>query len=345
MAKADAVRQFVLEHVEAHAEDLAKLLGAHFGITRQAANAHLRRLAREGLIEPEGRTHARRYRLKPLAAAQVTLPVADLAEDVVWTRHVAPHLEGIAENIADVCSYGVTEMVNNAIDHSGGTHVSVAVERTAASITLSVHDDGIGVFRKIREAVGLDDERHAILELVKGKFTTDPQHHTGEGIFFTSRMFDGFVLRSGRLALVHRRAGPDWLIQDAPQTPAGDAKGTLVRMTIDAQSMHTDREVFERYAGEQDDYAFRRTHVVVALAQAEGEKLVSRSQAKRVMARLDRFREVLLDFKGVETIGPAFADEIYRVYRSDHPDVSLETTGANERVTAMIRRALTSAGL
>jgi RNA polymerase sigma-70 factor (ECF subfamily) len=40
------------------------------------------------------------------------------------------------------------------------------------------------------------DERHAILELSKDQLTTDPARHTGDGIFFTSRMFDSFDLQT-----------------------------------------------------------------------------------------------------------------------------------------------------
>jgi hypothetical protein len=44
------------------------------------------------------------------------------------------------------------------------------------------------------------------------------------------------------------------------------------------------------------------------------------ASAKRVLGRGDRFDEVLLDFKGVSSIGPAFADEIIRVFASDRHD-------------------------
>ena len=88
-----------------------------------------------------------------------------------------------------------------------------------------------------------------------------------------------------------------------------------------------------------DDDAFSRTHVVVHLARSGGEKLVTRSQAKRVMARLDRFREVVLDFTCVEDVGPAFADEIFRVFHNEHPTVRLTVTNAVEEVSKMIRRA------
>ena len=110
-------------------------------------------------------------------------------------------------------------------------------------------------------------------------------------------------------------------------------------MDISPFSTRTDKEVFDRYATDQDDYAFSKTHVVVALArQFQGEKLVSRSQAKRVMARLERFKEVVLDFQGIEDVGPAFADEIFRVFRAEHPNTHITPANFNEAVGRMIRR-------
>ena len=70
-----------------------------------------------------------------------------------------------------------------------------------------------------------------------------------------------------------------------------------------------------------------------------GEGFVSRSQAKRVLARLPRFKEVLLDFEGVEAIGPAFADQIFRVFAAEHGDVHLSPVRANEQVKQMVDRA------
>jgi anti-sigma regulatory factor (Ser/Thr protein kinase) len=66
-----------------------------------------------------------------------------------------------------------------------------------------IWDHGIGIFNKIKNMLGLLDERHAVLELTKGKLTTDPRGHTGEGIFFTSRMFDTFYILSGEVFLSH----------------------------------------------------------------------------------------------------------------------------------------------
>lgn len=61
--------------------------------------------------------------------------------------------------------------------------------------------------------------------------------------------------------------------------------------------------------------------------------------AGRLHGTGERFDEALLDFKGVRSIGPAFADEIFRVFAAAHPNVQLIAINANEQVTAMIRRA------
>ena len=96
-----------------------------------------------------------------------------------------PLLEGLPANNIDIWHYCVTEMVNNAIDHSEGSRLTVVV-----NTRVQVLDDGIGIFRKIKAAFNLEDETQAILELSKGKLTTDPDRHSGQGIFFTSRMLE-----------------------------------------------------------------------------------------------------------------------------------------------------------
>jgi hypothetical protein len=54
------------------------------------------------------------------------------------------------------------------------------------------------------------------------------------------------------------------------------------------------------------------------------------------LAGFDRFAEVILDFEGVPTIGQAFADEVFRVFRNQHPDVTLRYVRANDSVRRMI---------
>jgi anti-sigma regulatory factor (Ser/Thr protein kinase) len=330
------IRAFVLANVEAHPQDIARVTAEKFGISRQAANRHLKSLVDNKQIIASGKTRQKRYELVPIAEKIFNLEIIPgLSEDTIWRRLIEPLLVGVKENVLGICQYGFTEMVNNIIDHSESSDAVVRVSYTISKIEFVILDHGIGVFEKITKALGLEDYRHAILELTKGKVTTDPEHHTGEGVFFTCRMFDRFSIRSGDLYFSHFEDA-DWLIE----TQEEDLQGTYIEMEIDPNSERTTKEIFDRFATEHDDYGFTRTHVPVRLAIYEGEKLVSRSQAKRLLGRFDRFKEVFLDFDGVETIGPAFADEIFRVFAVQHPDTNLVCVNASEEVDKMIHRAL-----
>jgi STAS-like domain of unknown function (DUF4325) len=87
------------------------------------------------------------------------------------------------------------------------------------------------------------------------------------------------------------------------------------------------------------DYSFDKTIVPVRLLSCGDDRLVSRSQAKRLLSRIDRFKVVVLDFAGVATVGQAFADEVFRVFRTKHPQVDLQTKNVSTAVRRMITRA------
>jgi hypothetical protein len=198
---------------------------------------------------------------------------------------------------------------------------------------MSVVDDGVGIFRKIQTDLGLLDERHAILELSKGKLTTDPKRHTGEGIFFTSRMFDSFEILSGETFFSHESGKTeDWLLESSR-----DHAGTAVFMRLHNHTSRTAKKVFDAYVS-GEDFDFSKTVVPVNLARYGNDRLISRSQAKRVLARVDLFKTVVFDFRDVDGIGQAFADEIFRVFANEHPDISLHSVHANSEVKRMIGR-------
>jgi len=100
----------------------------------------------------------------------------------------------------------------------------------------------------------------------------------------------------------------------------------------------TTKKVFDEYVSDED-YDFSRTVVPVVLAQYSGDPLISRSQAKRVLARVDLFRTVVFDFSQIDSIGQAFADEIFRVFAQSHPQIELQFIHANASVRQMIARA------
>ena len=330
-----AIREFILSNVADHPGDIARLTTERFHISRATAANHIGALVREGLLNASGNTKARSYQLRVLASMDVVLVITPgLEEDVVWRNEIAHLLADIPENALQICQYGFGEMLNNVVSHAEATSVHIGLEKTATNISLIVGDDGIGIFKKIQNAFGYNDPRHALLELSKGKLTSDPERHTGEGIFFTSRMFDEFSILSGNLFFHRKNEADGWLIETEDRD---DSLGTYIRMHIHPQAKRTMLEIFDRFAS-GEDMDFSSTHVPVNLARYEREQLLSRSQARRVLARFERFAEVLLDFQNVEQIGQAFADEIFRVFHREHPEIRITWVNASLDVERMIRR-------
>lgn len=328
------IDQALLSHVAAHPRDLVATVAREIGVSRQTVVTRARALVADGRLVRSGTTRPW-YTLGPCRELTREYPLAGLAEDEVWRADVAPLLEGVAANVRDICHYGFTEMVNNAIDHSGGQRLLLHVWIDEDEAALLVRDDGVGIFRKIARHLDLPDERLALLELSKGKLTTDPERHTGEGVFFTSRMFDMFAIFSGDLVFNHLDGAPgDWLLE-LERTE----NGTSVLMAIPRTSKRMLRSIFESFSSGPDDYSFERTVVPVRLARIGQENLVSRSQAKRLMQRVDRFRRVVLDFAEVELIGQGFADEVFRVFANAHTEVTLSAINAVPEVRTMILRA------
>lgn len=331
--RGEDIRKYILENIDKYPSDIAKHIAARFKITRQAVNKHLQRLVDEKALTQTGQTRARSYKLFPLVKWTNYYPLATgLAEDVVWRNDIAPVLGKLPDNAMNIWHYGFTEMFNNAIDHSDGKTIVVSVQKTAAATETMILDDGVGIFKKIQKALGLLDERHAILELSKGKVTTDPKHHSGEGIFFSSRAFDAFQIMSGDVFFSHRFGTPeDWI------TEADRTDGTVVRMRLHNHTSRTLRRIFDQYSS-GEEYGFNKTVVPVELAQYGNDRLISRSQAKRLLARVELFKVVMFDFTNVETIGQAFADEIFRVFAQQHPEIELIPVHANSAVKRMIER-------
>jgi anti-sigma regulatory factor (Ser/Thr protein kinase)/biotin operon repressor len=333
-ARGEDIRRFILEQVEQHPSDIAKAAAEKFGISRQAVNKHLQRLAAEKALNVIGKTKSRLYSLTQTEDwIKVYSITKELAEDVVWRNDILGVIGKMPDNVQGIWHYGFTEMFNNAIDHSEGTSILVSIKRTAATTQMLILDNGVGIFKKIQSKMGLLDERHAVLELSKGKLTTDPANHSGEGIFFTSRMFDHFCIMSGEVFFSHTYGEKeDWILQND-----FDAK-TAVRMTLNNHTARITAKVFDQYTS-GEEFGFNKTVVPVKLAQYGNDQLISRSQAKRLLARVELFKVVVFDFAGVEAIGQAFADEIFRVFANRHPEIELTVIKANSAVKRMVDRA------
>lgn len=262
-----------------------------------------------------------------------SLALAGLEEDRVW-RDIRESLNiDTTRRSGAIMRYGLTEMLNNAIDHSAGSTGVVSVWADSQSLAARIEDDGTGVFAHLRKELRLEDEWQAVAELTKGKVTTMSSRHSGEGIFFTSKAVDLFQLASGRLRwTVDNKRGDQALGEVDAIT------GTTVALSIEADTTRELREVFGQFT---HDHEFMRTQPVLKLFGL-GMPFVARSEARRLLEGMDRFSEVRVDFEGVADVGQGFVDELMRVWPSHHPDVQIVPVNMNSAVQFMVRRGLPS---
>lgn len=311
------------------------------GLSRQAVHRHLVRLLDEGTVEMEGRTRGAIYRLATQqgsrrlpAPLRRTYLVKGLQEDavVVEASRRLSLSRALSAEAYQILSYALSEMLNNAIEHSGSPTCRVEVRLAAREVRAVVRDQGIGVFHSIASRLQLRDENDAIGELLKGKATTAPEHHSGEGIFFTSKACDLFVLRSHRLELSIESPGHETSV--SIRKPI---RGTEVTLAISRSARRKLQQVFAAFAPEEYDFHFERTVVTVRFSARD---YISRSEARRLVLRLEQFREVVLDFSGVRSIGQAFADEVFRIFAGSHPEVALKRVNVDAALEVVIRHVI-----
>jgi len=240
---------------------------------------------------------------------------------------------GLKDNVRSIFNYAFSEMLNNAIEHSQSEKISVSVFKSKKELVFFIDDFGIGVFKNIKQKKNLNSELEAIQDLLKGKTTTAPQMHTGEGIFFTSKVASLFTLESFGLRLMIDNKIKDIFVS----TKNKENKGTRVIFMISLDSKARLADIFRKYQTNQDTMAFDKTEIKIKL-YAMGTIHVSRSQARRVLNGLNKFKTIVMDFDKVPVIGQGFADEIFRVYKYKHPEINIIPINMNEAVEFMIKR-------
>lgn len=325
----------------------SKDLTQQFKVSRQYIHSLLSELIEEHKLIKLGSTRKAFYMLPDYALAhQELFPLRyaksfknqKLEEHKILTQieQTFPTLKNFSENVRSIFTYAFSEMLNNAIEHSQSVRINVEVSVQKKMLSFVIQDSGIGVFRNVMQQRGLTSELEAIQDILKGKTTTMPKSHSGEGIFFTAKAGNLFILDSFGYQLIVNNEIPDIFVQSVKKIK----KGTRVTFTVSATSDLHLSEMFKKYTNLSDDsdYGFDKTEIVVKLYTIGGVH-ISRSQARRVLAGLEKFKIIVLDFDKVPTVGQAFADEIFRVFHHTYPHIKLEVKHMSEGVQFMVKRA------
>lgn len=323
--KKQTVVLYILEKIEAKTPSISRAVADTFNISTNTVHTYLNELLENGVIEKQKRGQ---YSLVSTCEEYVfRRSEGELEHDTLpYDICLEKKIQHLPKNVQDIWAYALSEMVNNVIDHSGAEKMRVVVIQNYLSTTVLLDDDGVGIFEKIKGHFALPSLDEAICELFKGKLTTDEANHSGEGIFFTSKMMDSFgILSSGKIFKTSKFDEDDILSMNI------EVKGSCVLMSLSNFTHKTPKEVFDRYS--DVDGGFSTTKI--PLKNIFDASPVSRSQAKRVCNRLEKFEEVILDFEGVEWIGQGFAHQLFVVFKNAHPEIALTPTNMNDSVESM----------
>ncbi|MFA5249512.1 MAG: DUF4325 domain-containing protein [Candidatus Paceibacterota bacterium] len=345
MSKID-IKKIILDFTERREGVKVSEVIKETGFSRAYINRFLNELREEGKIVLIGRTNKAHYvkadkdfilsAKKGVLSFRKKIKNRNISEDAVLKQIVQETgiFIGLQKNIEDILNYAFTEMLNNAIDHSRSEEIEVRFQEMDGSIKFEVTDLGIGIFNNIMQKRGLANELEAAQDLLKGKQTTAPQQHTGEGVFFTSKLADTFAIISSNKKLTYNNIVDDIFLQDIKFR-----KGTKVTFVISEDSKRDLESVFKEYSGDASETLdFDVTKVAVRLYKM-GNIYISRSQARRILSGLDKFKTIVLDFRHINTVGQSFADQIFRVWHNEHPGIVIETANSNENIDMMIERA------
>jgi len=338
------IKNKIIDFANKHSKFQTRDLVVHFGdkYSRQYISRILNELIDEGKLVKDGSTKMSFYALPKNAgdlgdSLMLRLKNVNLEEHKVLEtiRNEFLPINSLAENVYSIFYYAFSEMLNNAIEHSKSKFIEIKLQRKTSDLIFEIRDFGVGAFRNIMSKRKLKDETEAIQDLLKGKQTTAPKSHSGEGIFFTSKIADVFDLESFEFALKIDNEIKDIFVIGLPRSK----KGTRVIFRIKLNSKKHLGSLFEKYQTEPDTYAFDKTTIKIKLYLL-GTIYISRSQARRVLSGLEKFKSLTLDFENVPTIGQAFADEIFRVFKENHPEIEIKSVNINKAVDFMIRRAI-----
>ncbi|MBQ2445808.1 MAG: DUF4325 domain-containing protein [Oscillospiraceae bacterium] len=324
--KKQDIRLYILEKICQKDPALSKAVADTFGINQNTVHGYIKELIEESIIRRVKRGEYELVTQRFEYALDRSFGHLD-SDTYAYDAYFQQHISAFPPNVREIWAYAFSEMVNNVMDHSQAEHLNLIVFQNYLTTSVLIIDDGVGIFRKIKEHFGYATLEDAIGELFKGKLTTDAKNHSGEGIFFSSKLMDRFVILSDRKLFTNNKYEDIAILS----IPAYHGPGTCVFMSLSNFSNKKSHEVFDLYASV--DGGFTKTRI--PLKNVFDTSPVSRSQAKRICHRLEAFEEVILDFDGLEWMGQGFAHQIFVVFAQAHPQILLTPINMNEAVTKM----------
>lgn len=322
---------YLLEKIEQNVENPSQIVSETFGINRSTVHTYMKQLVEEKVIKKVKRgTYELTDSTFQYNFSKNKNEIKN--ETNIYNMSLKNHIADLAPNVQEIWEYAFSEMVNNVIDHSEAKNLYILVKRNYMKTAVAIGDDGVGIFKKIKNHFNLSSLSDAICELFKGKLTTDKDNHSGEGIFFSSKLMDYFNILSSDKLFMADKFDRKRIVDVSEKF----LKGTVVYMELSNYTHKKSKEVFDKYADVNGGFS----KTIIPLKNIFDASPVSRSQAKRVLMSLEKFQEVVLDFADIEWMGQGFAHQIFVLYKKQKPNIKIVPVNMNESVTKMYNHVI-----
>lgn len=338
--KRESIKRYMLEKIRQDDEAYIQKTMENFEISITTVKRYLREcIDNQILCEDKGKKT--QYALKTMTHEFSYTTEKTLDEARIYFEDVYPLFDNISKEAESIWAYAFMEIMNNAIEHSQCKNIYCSVQKDYLYTEIHISDDGVGIYRNIQsylEKILNQDITYqdVLVELYKGKLTTNSENHSGEGIFFTSKILNEFAIWSENAIFSQGCYDRSQFVQShlVAYHNRLNGIGTMVVMKLENQTTRKLKEVFDMFA--PIDEGFVKTRIPIKEVCPYGEP-IARSQARRILYRLEEFKQVELDFEGIEFMGQGFADEIFRVFQKKHSDIELIPINACKTVLGMVK--------
>ena len=226
-SQTESIREFILDRVADSPRSVAREVALAYRISRQAANRHLDVLVEAGMLDQDGYTRSREYRLRQTSLLNREIRVTPvLNPDRLWDDHIALVLADDRVPVRDLCRGAFAEVLGNVIAHAHASWVTISFATTARDIDVALADDGAGIFHRVGERLALPGPR-ATAELMSRHANARSTDFPASRLVLLGRNFDSFVISSAGVALVFDAAREAWELRDDDVV-----KGTRIAMRL-----------------------------------------------------------------------------------------------------------------
>lgn len=339
-AKRESIKRYMLEKIRLDDVEFIQKTTYNFQISVTTVKRYIQECLEKQIIIEDNKAECG-YQLKKEEYCFQYSAKDDLDEDSIYFEDISSLFQDVSEEAQHLWCYAFMEMMNNAIEHSKCENIYCRVVQDVLYTEITITDDGIGVFKNVQnyleEKLSKDVTYQDVLtELYKGKLTTASENHSGEGIFFSSKTMDEFAIWSDDAIYVQGVTERTKFVQNHLIAYYTRLKhiGTAVMMKLDNQTKRKLGEVFDMYA--PIDEGFIKTRIPIKEVCTGGQPM-ARSQARKILWRLEEFSQAEFDFSEIDFMGQGFADEVFRVFKAHHPEVEIIPINACPRVLGMIK--------